>query len=94
MIRVLLLATAALGPVAGAIAQNGKLVEDVVIQFSDAALTQIETNFPGTFRLVCFEGGDHLLTEHNDEVSRLAKDWLDRYVRDRKPWPSLKPHGR
>jgi hypothetical protein len=24
----------------------------------------------------------------------LVKDWLDRYVRDRRPWPSLEPHGR
>src|SRR4030095_11639469 len=30
------------------VAQNGKLVEDVVIEFSESALTQIETNFPGT----------------------------------------------
>src|SRR5262245_24917677 len=46
------------------------------------------------FRLILFEGGDHGLMEHRDEVDRLTKDWLDRYVRDRKPWPSLEPHGR
>ncbi len=46
------------------------------------------------FRLVTFEGGDHGLTEYRDEVNRLVKDWLDRYVRDRKPWPTLEPHGR
>lgn len=45
------------------------------------------------FRFVFFEGGDHGLTEHQAEVDRLVKDWLDRYVRDRKPWPSLEPHG-
>ena len=45
------------------------------------------------FRFVFFEGGDHGLTEYQGEVNRLTKDWLDRYVRDRKPWPSLKPHG-
>jgi dipeptidyl aminopeptidase/acylaminoacyl peptidase len=45
------------------------------------------------FRLVFFEGGDHGLFEHQAEVDRLAKDWLDRYVRDRQPWPSLEPHG-
>lgn len=44
-------------------------------------------------RLVLLEGGDHGLTEHRLEVNRLAKDWLDRYVRDGKPWPSLEPHG-
>ena len=45
------------------------------------------------FRFVFFEGGDHGLTEHRTEVERLVKDWLDRYVRDRQPWPSLEPHG-
>jgi dipeptidyl aminopeptidase/acylaminoacyl peptidase len=45
------------------------------------------------FRFVFFEGGDHGLTEHREEVNRLARDWLDRYVRDKKPWPSLDPHG-
>lgn len=45
------------------------------------------------FRFVFFEGGDHGLSEHRTEVDRLAKDWLDRYVRDRQSWPSLEPHG-
>ncbi len=45
------------------------------------------------FRLVLFEGGQHSLSEHREEVNRLVKDWLDRYVRDRRPWPSLEPHG-
>jgi dipeptidyl aminopeptidase/acylaminoacyl peptidase len=46
------------------------------------------------FRLVFFEGGDHGLSEHRAEVDRLTEDWLGRYVRDRRPWPSLEPHGR
>lgn len=45
------------------------------------------------FRFVFFEGGDHGLSEHAEEVNRLTKDWLDRYVRDKQPWPSLEPHG-
>ena len=45
------------------------------------------------FRLVFFEGGDHGVGEHRDEMYRMAKDWLDAYVRDRKPLPSLEPHG-
>ena len=45
------------------------------------------------FRLVFFEGGDHGLTEHREEVERLVKDWFDRYVRDRKAWPNMEPHG-
>lgn len=51
-----------------------------------------ETKHP--FRFVFFEGGDHGLSEHREEVNRLVKSWLDRYVRERKPWPSLEPHGR
>jgi dipeptidyl aminopeptidase/acylaminoacyl peptidase len=45
------------------------------------------------FRLVLFEGGDHDLTEYLPEADRMARDWLDRYVRDRKTWPSMEPHG-
>jgi len=45
------------------------------------------------YRLVMFEGGDHGLSEHRAEVDRIAREWLDRYVRDRRPWPSLEPHG-
>lgn len=45
------------------------------------------------FRFVFFEGGDHGVVEHRDEMYRMAKDWLDTYVRDRKFWPSLAPHG-
>jgi dipeptidyl aminopeptidase/acylaminoacyl peptidase len=44
-------------------------------------------------RFVFFEGGDHGLSEYQGEVNRLIKDWLDHYVRDQKPWPSLEPHG-
>lgn len=45
------------------------------------------------FRFVFFEGGDHGLSEHREEVDRLVEDWLGRYVRDRQPWPDLTPHG-
>lgn len=43
------------------------------------------------FRLVFFEGGEHGLFEHQAEVDRLTRDWLDRYVRDHKPVPA--PNG-
>jgi dipeptidyl aminopeptidase/acylaminoacyl peptidase len=46
------------------------------------------------FRFVFFEGGDHGLSEYRAEVDALVHAWLDRYVRDRQPWPSLEPHGR
>ncbi len=46
------------------------------------------------FRLVMFEGGNHGLSEYGDERDRMVLDWFNTYVRDRKPWPSLEPHGR
>ncbi|MES2732051.1 MAG: prolyl oligopeptidase family serine peptidase [Bacteroidota bacterium] len=45
------------------------------------------------FRFVFFEGGDHGVMEHREEMYRMVKDWLNTYVRDRAPWPSLQPHG-
>jgi len=44
-------------------------------------------------RFVLFEGADHGLAEFSGENLRLCHDWLDRYLRDREPWPSLEPHG-
>jgi dipeptidyl aminopeptidase/acylaminoacyl peptidase len=46
------------------------------------------------FRIVMFEGGDHGLSEHRDERDRITLNWFNTYVRDRRPWPSLEPHGR
>ena len=45
------------------------------------------------FRIVIFEGAQHGVVEFRDEARRVMRDWLDTYVRDRKPWPSLEPHG-
>lgn len=45
------------------------------------------------FRFVFFEGADHGLAEFNAEAMQLSYDWLDRYLRDRLPWPNLEPHG-
>lgn len=58
------------------------------LRMADALL---EAKHP--FRLVLFEGGDHGLFEHETEVDRLVLGWLDTYVRDGKPWPSVEPHG-
>jgi len=55
------------------------------------AMALYENEHP--FRFVFFEGGDHGLSEYQEEVDRLLKDWLDHYVRDQMPWPSLEPHG-
>lgn len=35
------------------------------------------------FRLVMFEGADHVLTGHTAEREHQTRDWFDRYVRDR-----------
>jgi dipeptidyl aminopeptidase/acylaminoacyl peptidase len=45
------------------------------------------------FRFAFFEGADHGLAEVSAEATRMSYDWLDRYLRDRLPWPSLEPHG-
>lgn len=44
-------------------------------------------------RFEFLEGGQHSLIEHFDEVNRSIKLFLDTYVRDKKSWPSLIPHG-
>lgn len=44
-------------------------------------------------RFAFFEGGQHNLIEHNDEVNHDIKLFLDQYVRDGKKWPNLEPHG-
>lgn len=44
-------------------------------------------------RLVMFEGGNHGLSEHNDEVDALVKQWFDDYLKNDKPLPNLEFHG-
>ncbi|MET0356473.1 MAG: prolyl oligopeptidase family serine peptidase [Cellvibrio sp.] len=51
-----------------------------------------ETQHP--FRFIFFEGGDHGVGEHRKEANRQIRNWFDTYVRDKKPWPDLKPHGK
>lgn len=46
------------------------------------------------FRMLLFEGGDHSLTEFRKEVHDATRAFLDRYVRDGLPWPSMEAHGR
>ncbi len=45
------------------------------------------------FRFSLFEGGSHGINEFWEQVGAQTKLFLDRYVRDKLPWPSLKPHG-
>jgi dipeptidyl aminopeptidase/acylaminoacyl peptidase len=51
-----------------------------------------ELKHPVRFQL--FEGGDHGLLDYMDEVNHVTRNFLDTYVRDKKPWPSLEPHGK
>ena len=55
------------------------------------AAALLEAKHP--FRLVLFEGAQHGLAEFREEKDRMMRDWLDRYVKERKPWPSIEPHG-
>lgn len=45
------------------------------------------------FRLIAYEGGQHSLSEYKDEAFQEIIKWFDTYLRDRKPWPGLDPHG-
>jgi dipeptidyl aminopeptidase/acylaminoacyl peptidase len=45
------------------------------------------------FRFSLFEGGSHGVLEFWNELSRQTKVFLDRYLRDKKLWPSLEFHG-
>ncbi len=60
-------------------------------QALDMAAALLAAKHP--FRLVMFEGGEHSLADFRPEVDRLVRDWLDRYVRDLRPWPGLEPQG-
>jgi hypothetical protein len=41
-----------------------------------------------------FEGGSHGMPEFPDEAFAATRGWFDRYLRDGRKWPDLKPHGR
>jgi dipeptidyl aminopeptidase/acylaminoacyl peptidase len=57
----------------------------------DMAAALLKLKHP--FRLVMLEGGEHELDAYLEEVDRITRNWLDWYVRDKKTWPSLEPHG-
>ncbi len=58
----------------------------------DMAAAMLQAQVP--YRLVMLEGGDHGLTEHNEEVYRQIRMWLDRFVKGDAPLPDLTPHGK
>jgi len=45
------------------------------------------------FRLVLFEGGDHGLTEHGEEMRWQIHSWFRRYLQEGAALPNLEPHG-
>lgn len=44
-------------------------------------------------RFFLYEGGEHSLIEHYEDVHRAVAAFLDKYVRDGEKWPDMKPHG-
>jgi dipeptidyl aminopeptidase/acylaminoacyl peptidase len=44
-------------------------------------------------RLIVYEGGSHGVPEFAAERFAAERAWFDKYVRDGKAWPDLKPHG-
>ena len=46
------------------------------------------------YRLVMFEGGDHGITEHREEVNQQVISWLDRFLKNGEALPNMEYHGR
>jgi dipeptidyl aminopeptidase/acylaminoacyl peptidase len=45
------------------------------------------------FRFILYEGGQHSLIEHREDLYMQMINWFDAYLRDRKNWPSIELHG-
>lgn len=46
------------------------------------------------YRLIMFEGGDHGISEHRDEVNEQVLNWFDRYLKNEESIPNMEYHGR
>ncbi|OIQ30859.1 MAG: hypothetical protein BM564_01210 [Bacteroidetes bacterium MedPE-SWsnd-G2] len=46
------------------------------------------------YRLIIFEGGDHGISEHRDEVNTQVLKWFDRYLKNGEQLPNMEYHGR
>jgi len=46
------------------------------------------------YRLIMFEGGDHGITEHKDEVNSQVISWFDRFLKNNESIPNMEYHGR
>lgn len=45
------------------------------------------------YRLIMFEGGDHGISEHKDEVNEQVINWFDRFLKNNEPAPNMEYHG-
>jgi dipeptidyl aminopeptidase/acylaminoacyl peptidase len=46
------------------------------------------------YRLIIFEGGDHGISEHKQEVNEQVIRWFNRYLKNNEPLPNMEYHGR
>lgn len=46
------------------------------------------------YRLIMFEGGDHGITEHKEEVDKHVINWFNRFLKNNEELPNMKYHGR
>ncbi|MBT8319250.1 MAG: prolyl oligopeptidase family serine peptidase [Gramella sp.] len=46
------------------------------------------------YRLIMFEGGDHGISEHKEEVNSQVINWFDRYLKKEEALPNMEYHGR
>lgn len=46
------------------------------------------------YRLIMFEGGDHGISEHRDEVNEQVLSWFDTYLKNHTPLPNMEYHGK
>lgn len=46
------------------------------------------------YRLIMFEGGDHGISEHKDEVNKQVIKWFDRFLKMDEHLPNMEYHGR
>ena len=44
------------------------------------------------FKLIIFEGADHIFTECKTEEIKQTLDWFDRFLKNDEKLPNLKPH--
>jgi dipeptidyl aminopeptidase/acylaminoacyl peptidase len=46
------------------------------------------------YRLIMFEGGDHGISEHKEEVNEQVLKWFDKYLKNDGTLPNMEYHGR